>query len=110
VRLLAAEGVKLDGVYYAYGHPEGVEPHFSGPSLDRKPNPYNLFVAAAQLDLDLKRSWMVGDRDTDVACAQAADVKAILIENPRAEPGPTRPDVEARDLGEAVSHIVGRAE
>jgi hypothetical protein len=30
-------------------------------------NPYNLFIAAAQLDLNLARSWMIGDRESDVA-------------------------------------------
>jgi HAD-superfamily hydrolase, subfamily IIIA len=69
VSLLADEGVKLDAVFYAYGHPNGFVPHFTGPSLDRKPSPYNIFIAAAQLDLDLVRSWLVGDRETDVACA-----------------------------------------
>src|SRR5262249_17734921 len=48
VALLAEAGVTLDGCYYSYGHPDGVMPHFSGPSLDRKPSPYNVFVAAAQ--------------------------------------------------------------
>ena len=68
--LLAEEGVRLDGCHYSCGHPDGTVPHFSGPSLDRKPGPYNIFIAAAQLDLDLGRSWMVGDRETDVECAQ----------------------------------------
>lgn len=83
VALLAGEGVSLEAVFYSYGHPDGIVPHFSGPSLDRKPEPYNLFIAAAQLDLALERSWFVGDRETDVACAQAAGVRPILVENPR---------------------------
>ena len=80
VALLADEGARLDGCYYSYGHPDGTVAHFSGPSLDRKPGPYNIFIAAAQLDLDLSRSWMVGDRDTDVECARAAEVRPILIQ------------------------------
>jgi D-glycero-D-manno-heptose 1,7-bisphosphate phosphatase len=81
VQLLLAEGATLDGCLYAYGHPAGVTPHFSGPSLDRKPAPYNLFVAAAQLNLDLARSWLVGDRETDILCAEAAGVRPIFIGN-----------------------------
>ena len=61
------------------GHPNGSVPHFSGPSLDRKPGPYNIFVAAAQLDLDCGGSWMIGDRETDVACALAAGLRPILV-------------------------------
>jgi D-glycero-D-manno-heptose 1,7-bisphosphate phosphatase len=79
VALLAEQGVRLDGSYYSYGHPDGTAPHFSGPSLDRKPGPYNIFIAAAQLDLDLSRCWMIGDRETDVECARAAGVRPILI-------------------------------
>ena len=77
--LVGADGVALDGAFYAYGHPDGVVPHFSGPSLDRKPGPYHLFIAAAQLDLDLGRSWMIGDRQSDIDCATAAGVRPILI-------------------------------
>jgi D-glycero-D-manno-heptose 1,7-bisphosphate phosphatase len=79
VALLAEQSIRLDGCYYSWGHPDGTVAHFSGPSLDRKPGPYNIFVAAAQLDLDLSRSWMIGDRDTDVECAKAAGVRPILI-------------------------------
>lgn len=77
--LLAEQGARLDGCYYSYGHPDGAVPHFSGPSLDRKPSPYNVFIAAAQLDLDPQGSWMIGDRETDIACAIAADLRPILI-------------------------------
>jgi D-glycero-D-manno-heptose 1,7-bisphosphate phosphatase len=79
LELLAAEGARIDGSYYSYGHPDGTVPHFSGPSLDRKPGPYNIFVAAAQLDLDCEGSWMIGDRETDVACARAAALHPILL-------------------------------
>jgi D-glycero-D-manno-heptose 1,7-bisphosphate phosphatase len=103
ISLLGAEGVTLDGIYYSYGHPEGVAPHFSGPSLDRKPGPYNVFVAAAQLDLDLSRSWMVGDRQTDADCARAAGVRAILVRNPhRREVIPNEVTV-----GDSLAGIVG---
>lgn len=79
VALLAEQGIRLDGCHYSWGHPDGTVAHFSGTSLDRKPGPYNIFIAAAQLDLDLSRSWMIGDRETDVECAKAAGVRPILI-------------------------------
>jgi D-glycero-D-manno-heptose 1,7-bisphosphate phosphatase len=105
VSLLADEGVRLDGCHYSWGHPDGTVAHFSGPSLDRKPGPYNIFVAAAQLDLDLGRSWMVGDRETDVECARAAGVRPILI----AHDTPTGPDgsICVSSLPEAAEAILG---
>jgi D-glycero-D-manno-heptose 1,7-bisphosphate phosphatase len=49
-------------------------------SLRRKPAPGMLLDAAKALDLDLSRSWMVGDRWRDVQCGQAAGVRTVLIE------------------------------
>ena len=97
--------MRFDAAFYSYGHPDGVVPHFSGPSLDRKPGPYNLFIAAAQLDLDLARSWMIGDRESDVACARAAGVRAILVENPHADLRSPPAVIVAKNLLDAVQHI-----
>ncbi len=45
----------------------------------RKPNPYLLLRAARDLDLDLARSYMIGDRLTDVEAGAAAGCKTILL-------------------------------
>jgi D-glycero-D-manno-heptose 1,7-bisphosphate phosphatase len=84
VALLAADGIALDDCYYSYTHPDGTVPHVSGPSLERKPSPYFLLVAAARHDIDLARSWMIGDRDSDIACGRAAGTRTIFVRNPRA--------------------------
>ena len=97
--------MRFDAAFYSYGHPDGIVPHFSGPSLDRKPGPYNLFIAAAQLDLDLARSWMIGDRETDVACARAAGVRAILVENPHTRLRNAPGAIVAKSLADASQHI-----
>ena len=106
VSLLTAEGVKLDGAYYSYSHPDGVTPYFSGPSLDRKPGPYNVFVAAAQLDLDLSRSWLVGDRQTDADCARAAGLRAILVRNPHRREVVPNDVIVGNSFAEIVGHIL----
>ena len=79
IALMAAEGVAFDAEYYSFSHPAGTVPGLSGPSLDRKPSPYNLLIAAARFDIDLGRSWMVGDRETDVACGRAAGCRTIRV-------------------------------
>jgi len=104
--LLAGHGVALDGCYYSYGHPDGVVPHFSGPSLDRKPGPYNIFVAAAQLDLDCSNSWMIGDRDTDVACAVSAGLRPILITGDDAAPSRREGLIQTPDFPQAVEAVL----
>jgi D-glycero-D-manno-heptose 1,7-bisphosphate phosphatase len=106
VALLAEQGASLDGSYYSYGHPNGIVPYFSGPSLDRKPGPYNIFIAAAQLDLDRGGSWMVGDRETDVACAVAAGVRPILIAADGKSPNRQAELIQAPDLPRAAEIIL----
>jgi D-glycero-D-manno-heptose 1,7-bisphosphate phosphatase len=113
VFLLKAEGVQLDGEYYSFSHPNGSVSAFSGPSLDRKPSPYNLLIAAARYDLDLRRSWMIGDRDTDVACGKAAGTRTILIrqfpEAPERHPPDCEADWRAPNLAEAAEIVLTSA-
>jgi histidinol-phosphate phosphatase family protein len=104
--LMAEEGATLDAVYYSYGHPDGIMPYFTGLSLERKPGPYNLLVAAARLDLDLTRSWMIGDRDTDVACGHAAGARTVLVDNRYYPQIGRHADIRATDLADAVSRII----
>jgi|SRR5579871_2906096 len=106
VALLAEQGAKLDGCYYSYSHPNGTVAHFSGPSLDRKPGPYNIFVAAAQLDLDCHGSWMIGDRETDVACAIAAGLRPILVSTTTASPVSAPDLIQVPDLSRAAEVIL----
>jgi len=106
VALLAAQGARLDGCYYSYSHPNGTVPHFSGHSLERKPGPYNIFVAAAQLDLDTQGSWMIGDRETDVACATAAGLRPILISAAGPSPVLDADFIQVPDLSKAVQAIL----
>ena len=108
VGLFALEGVHFEDCLYSFSHPEGVVPYFSGHSLERKPGPYLLLVAAARYDIDTKRSWMVGDQDTDMACGLAAGARTILVQNPHAgaRASASSPDFRAGDLGEAAAVIL----
>jgi D,D-heptose 1,7-bisphosphate phosphatase len=49
------------------------------PSLRRKPSPGMLLEAAAAWNIDLKRSWIIGDKDIDIACGINAGVQGILV-------------------------------
>jgi D-glycero-D-manno-heptose 1,7-bisphosphate phosphatase len=107
--ILAAAGIDFTDFCYSYSHPQGVVPGFSGPSLERKPGPYLVLVAAARHGLDLARSWMIGDRDTDIACGRAAGTRTILVANPHAgdKAGGSTPDFRCADLSEAAAAIAG---
>jgi D-glycero-D-manno-heptose 1,7-bisphosphate phosphatase len=105
--ILARAGIGFTDFCYSYSHPQGVVPGFSGPSLERKPSPYFLLVAAARHGLDLSRSWIIGDRDTDIQCGAAAGVRTILVDNPHAgdKAGISAPDFRCADLAEAAALI-----
>jgi D-glycero-D-manno-heptose 1,7-bisphosphate phosphatase len=71
-QLLAAEGAHLDGIYAClHGPADGC--------ACRKPRPTLMEQAARDLDLDLGRSYLVGDRYTDIQTAANAGVKGILV-------------------------------
>jgi D-glycero-D-manno-heptose 1,7-bisphosphate phosphatase len=110
IEILTKENIVFRDYYYSYTHPEGVVPGFSGPSLERKPGAYFLFLSAARHNLDLQRSWMLGDRDTDILCGQNAGAQTILIANPHAgeKAGQTRPHYKAPDLSGAVDIILDK--
>jgi D-glycero-D-manno-heptose 1,7-bisphosphate phosphatase len=77
---LAAEGVTLDAIYHCPHHPRSPDAAMRGPCDCRKPAPGMLLRAARELDLDLARSLMVGDKAADVAAGRAAGVgRNVLV-------------------------------
>ena len=76
------------------------------PCMCRKPQPGMLLAAAAALEIDLRRSYLIGDRWRDVDCARAAGCRAIFIERGYHEPLRETPDAIVREFGEAAALIV----
>lgn len=72
-------GVTLAAMYFAPHHPEGTVPEFTGEHEDRKPRPGMLLKAAASFPIDLRRSWMVGDRLTDLEAGRNAGVAGTVL-------------------------------
>jgi D-glycero-D-manno-heptose 1,7-bisphosphate phosphatase len=73
----------------------------------RKPKPGMLLRAANALHIDLKQSWMIGDRWRDIDCGHAAGCKTILIDYGYDEELRQQPDYRARDLLKATGIILG---
>jgi D-glycero-D-manno-heptose 1,7-bisphosphate phosphatase len=69
---LAAEGAHLDGVVACAYHADGRPPLRVDNHPWRKPNPGMIVEAASRMQLDLPRSWIVGDRAHDLAAGAAA--------------------------------------
>ncbi|AKJ64319.1 D-glycero-alpha-D-manno-heptose-1,7-bisphosphate 7-phosphatase [Kiritimatiella glycovorans] len=84
---LGERGLKLDAVYHC--------PHLAGTCFCRKPLPGLLLRAARELQLDLSRSWMVGDKESDVDAGRAAGCRTVRI----GVPDTTRADFRLPEIG-----------
>ena len=72
----------------------------------RKPKPGMLLRAARALNIDLSRSWMVGDRWRDIDCGHAAGCRTVLIDYNYDEQLKQQPDFRAQNLLEAAEIIL----
>lgn len=86
-----SEQLPLDGTYVCY--------HDNADNCQcRKPRPGMLLTAAAEHGIDLPRSFMVGDRGSDIAAGIAAGCGTFLIERPYSRCDQVKPTFKAADL------------
>ncbi len=113
---LAAEQAHVDGVYVCPHHPEAKEEQYRLACHCRKPRPGLLEQAALERGLDLQRSYVVGDRWSDLRCGAAVGATTILVltgygRGDAQYIGPTQtvqPDFIAENLTQAVAWIIER--
>lgn len=79
--MLKEGGVHLGGFYYCPHSFDGVIPDISIHCDCRKPRSGMLLQAAGDHDIDLSRSWMVGDILNDVEAGHRAGCRTVLIDN-----------------------------
>lgn len=111
--VLAASGVDLAATYYCPYHPDGTVEPFAREHEDRKPNEGMWHRAAADLGIDLARSYSLGDGERDVVAGKRAGTTCVLLAGGRDKwplpvGGPYDPDFVARDVREAVLWILER--
>ncbi len=112
--MLRKEGARLDGVYYCPHHPTAGNSHYTTECDCRKPFTGLLDRAARDLHIDLSRSFMVGDKWSDVELGHRAGARSVLVSTGFAadDEGNVRPahvedpDLVAHDLAEAVDWIL----
>lgn len=82
--LLGEKGAYIDAIYYCPHHPDkGFEGEVTELKIDcdcRKPKPGMLLRAAEEFNIDLTKSYMIGDSDVDIKTAENAVCKSIKIE------------------------------
>ena len=113
--LLAEQGAHVDGIYVCPHHPEAKREEYRVNCDCRKPKTGLLLRAAAEMGLDLARSFVVGDRWSDLKTAKACGALPVLVltgygRGDAQYIGPTQevqPAFVGVDLAEAVQWILG---
>jgi D-glycero-D-manno-heptose 1,7-bisphosphate phosphatase len=95
----------IDACYVCADHPDT-------PSARRKPEPGMLLEAAAEHDLDLAKSWCIGDKVSDIESGRRAGVRTILVRTgygatPEHAQAPA--DFAVRDVIAAIQLILGES-
>ncbi len=110
---LAREGARLDAVYYCPHHPEVGDVRYRVKCECRKPQTGMLERASRELDIDLARSFVIGDKASDINLAENAGARGALVltgyggetfEHP--DRWPCAPELVAENLLEAVKRIL----
>jgi histidinol-phosphate phosphatase family protein len=89
----------IDAVYFC-PDPPGV------PSTRRKPAPGMVWEAAAAYDIDLSRSYFIGDKSADIECGQRAGARTILVLTGYGMQQRCHPDFIAPDFTQAVAFVL----
>lgn len=99
--LLEARGVRVDGIYHCPCHPDQ--------DCDcRKPRPGLVHRARTELGFDPARSFVIGDKDSDVGLGRAVSARTFLVRSGAATGGTVskaRPDYVVEDLVDAARRI-----
>ena len=76
---LARDGAQVDGIYYCPHHPRIGDDRYRQFCDCRKPNPGMLLQAAREHNVDLSRSFVIGDKSSDMNLATNAGAKGVLV-------------------------------
>lgn len=113
-RDLARFGARLDAVFYCLHHPDAVQEEFRITCTCRKPKPGLLTQGARSLDIDLGRSYLIGDGINDIEAGAAAGCRTAWVGRRRCDvcevmaSKAVAPDYSAATLHEAVDIILQR--
>ena len=113
---LGQQEARLDGIYYCAHHPTVGEPPYRHDCDCRKPKAGLINQATTDFEVDLSRSWMVGDRYSDIEMARNAGLHSafVLSGYGRGEleyqsgSWKLQPDLVCENLLEAVQSILER--
>lgn len=112
-RELRKQKAHIDAFFYCPHHPEGSIDEFRRVCDCRKPNPGMVLQAQEKLNLDLARSYVIGDNLSDIKLKEKVPMKGILVKTGHGEETIkilknelTQPDRIEENLLESVRYII----
>jgi len=78
--MLAILGAKLDAIYYCPHHPDGSNESYRKKCECRKPKPGMLLKAQKEFSIDLYKSYVIGDKASDLEFARSVGAHPFLVE------------------------------
>ena len=113
---IEAAGARIDGWFYCPHHPQAAIDALRTDCECRKPRPGLVRQAQERFDIDLTRSFVIGDKSADVGLAEAVGARGILVRTGYGESELVRHNGDmpgsahiATDLLEAVTWILADA-
>jgi len=110
---LGVDAAYLDAIYYCPHHPDrgfaGEVPELKRECACRKPGTAMIEAAAEAMNIDLAQSWVIGDSTSDIAMAERASLRSILVEtgeSGRDGKWNAEPTLRAADFSEAVDRVL----
>jgi len=77
--LLAKEGANIDGIFFCPHYPRGNVPEYSVECDCRKPRTGLVQKACEEFDIDMKNSYVIGDRCSDIELAERSNLQGIMV-------------------------------
>ena len=107
---LAREGAHIDAIYYCPHHPEAKIEKYRVNCNCRKPKPGMLTRAEKELNINLKQSFIIGDKLSDIEAGKRAGCKTIMVRTGHGVEELKSKEIDcdyvADDLHDAVQHIL----
>jgi D-glycero-D-manno-heptose 1,7-bisphosphate phosphatase len=79
IQMLADYGIGLDAIYYCPHHPKVGKDEYRIECECRKPKPGLLRQATEEFNIELEKSFLIGDQETDIQAGRALGIKTIKI-------------------------------
>jgi D-sedoheptulose 7-phosphate isomerase len=79
VSQIKQQGAIIDAVYFCPHHPKGTIEQYAVSCSCRKPLPGMLLQASRDMNIDLRNSYMIGDRISDIRAGDLAGCKTIGV-------------------------------